>query len=673
MSFSDKIKKSNALSTDDSGWTIGRRIMTLTFGGTIIMVLLGAIAIYAFNTVDGYSEETDQKFVPQWASAHALDQAIRNIDSDFLRFSKNNKEELYEKAIGRFESINSEIDKLNALSEKYELPILDKRIGGLKENVSSYRSNIKAYYEANEKFEGNRIKVVSLSSDLKQTLGDYLGNENATQFKNVADIRANIMDNGRRLWETMVNNEKETWLALFNTYSDAQQKLVEVRNETPEGSERRSALDEALVLLNKSTDRANDMREANDKMLSALDGAEKTLESIKTDVTDLSNIAEKRVQDQSALTLATTNQYLWIIIASAFIAIILAVLFGLYTKGSINKRLKDIISRLNGGAMQVNASAEQLSGASQDLAESSSEQAASLEETTSSLEEISSQIKQTDENTAEGDLAMDEAKKMVQEGVSSMDRMKNAMSDIKESADETSKIIKTIDDIAFQTNLLALNAAVEAARAGEAGKGFAVVAEEVRNLAQRSAEAAKNTSDLIEESQTRTEEGANIVNEVSDKLEQIKNSAGKVDTLMGEISAASGEQATGIEQINSVMSEMDETVQGNASASEETASSAEELTSQAAELNHIVDELGELVGGLDESFQHSSAAEWGSKKEEDGNSRVNQFEQHNDDVATDDGDEPLNSQFESEEDFADDKDGRELIPFDEDEDDFSGF
>ncbi|SMO67385.1 methyl-accepting chemotaxis protein [Gracilimonas mengyeensis] len=267
-----------------------------------------------------------------------------------------------------------------------------------------------------------------------------------------------------------------------------------------------------------------------------------------------------------------------------------------YFSNAINKILMHIITRLNSGSDQVNASSSQLSGSSQELAESTSEQAANLQETTSSLEEMSSQIKQNAGNAREAETAMSEAQPYVANGVEAMKRMSKAMSEIKGASQETSKIIKTIDDIAFQTNLLALNAAVEAARAGEAGKGFAVVAEEVRNLAQRSAEAAKDTSELIQRSQESTDRGTGVALEVSENLEKIEESISQVATLVAEISAASKEQSVGIEQMNSAMAEMDGVVQNNASSSEESASAAEELSSQAHELKTIVDELQELVG-----------------------------------------------------------------------------
>jgi methyl-accepting chemotaxis protein len=278
---------------------------------------------------------------------------------------------------------------------------------------------------------------------------------------------------------------------------------------------------------------------------------------------------------------------------------IVAVIIGFLVVGAlshiitkeIKEALKSISERLQLGAEQVNVAAHQVSSAGQELAQSTSEQAASLQETTSSLEEIASQVKINTENTTLMEQAMRESKEQVTQGVLAMKDLTKAMQEIKSSSLETSKIIKTIDDIAFQTNLLALNAAVEAARAGEAGKGFSVVAEEVRSLAQRSAEAANNTSELILKSQSSSEQGVHIAVAASEYLEQIKNSSSKVDTMISEIAAATKEQATGLGQLTDVMNTMDEAIQINASSSEESASAAEELSSQSEELNSLVYEM----------------------------------------------------------------------------------
>jgi methyl-accepting chemotaxis protein len=197
---------------------------------------------------------------------------------------------------------------------------------------------------------------------------------------------------------------------------------------------------------------------------------------------------------------------------------------------------------------------------------------------------MSSMTKQNAANANEANTLAAAARSGADKGMQAMERMAGAIDDIKKSSDETAKIVKTIDDIAFQTNLLALNAAVEAARAGDAGKGFAVVAEEVRNLAQRSAEAAKNTANLIEGSVKNADGGVLISNEVAQALGEIADGARKVNDLVAEIAAASNEQNQGIAQISTGIAQMDSVTQQNAANAEESASAAEELSAQAQEL-----------------------------------------------------------------------------------------
>jgi methyl-accepting chemotaxis protein len=178
-----------------------------------------------------------------------------------------------------------------------------------------------------------------------------------------------------------------------------------------------------------------------------------------------------------------------------------------------------------------------------------------------------------------------------------MGQLIEAMKEISKSSEETQKIVKTIDEIAFQTNLLALNAAVEAARAGEAGAGFAVVADEVRNLAMRAAEAAKNTSSLIDGSVKRIKDGTGLVDHTNGAFSEVAASSKKIADLVAEINAASTEQSQGIDQINKAVSEMDKVVQQNAATAEESASAAEEMNAQAEQMKAAIGELVGIIGG----------------------------------------------------------------------------
>jgi len=277
-------------------------------------------------------------------------------------------------------------------------------------------------------------------------------------------------------------------------------------------------------------------------------------------------------------------------------SLLIGIVYALVNTRRVVGRLTRIILGIRTGAEQVAAGSGQVSSTSQSLAEASSEQAASLEEASSVLEEMSAMIRQNAENAGQADSLARGANKVADRANKNIRQLTISMDEISTASHDTSKIVKTIDEIAFQTNLLALNAAVEAARAGEAGAGFAVVAGEVRNLAIRSAEAAKNTEELIDSTIKKVEQGAILVKSTNDAFSEVVDSAAKVGVLVSEIAVASQEQSQGIEQVNTTVSEIDKVTQQNAASAEESASASEEMSAQAEQMKDYVSELADLVG-----------------------------------------------------------------------------
>lgn len=310
-------------------------------------------------------------------------------------------------------------------------------------------------------------------------------------------------------------------------------------------------------------------------------------------------IERQSLKGESALSSVSSSveKFRLIILLIGMLAVILSITAAWLITRSITKPIKRFTQMLTEGADQVASAAGQISSASQSLAEGSSEQAASIEETSSALEEMSAMTKQNADHAGEADRLMKASNQSLNQANNSMKDLTVSMDGISKASEETSKIIKTIDEIAFQTNLLALNAAVEAARAGEAGAGFAVVADEVRNLALRAAESARNTSELIEGTVKSISEGSGLVNSTSAAFSEVITSSAKVGELVSEIAAASDDQAQGIKQVNTAVAEMDKVTQQNAATAEESASASEEMNAQAEQIRAMTNQLRSIVEG----------------------------------------------------------------------------
>jgi methyl-accepting chemotaxis protein/methyl-accepting chemotaxis protein-1 (serine sensor receptor) len=321
-------------------------------------------------------------------------------------------------------------------------------------------------------------------------------------------------------------------------------------------------------------------------------------EAIEVRARQFDNLESGRIALAADQARTMVSQSLWMTAVLLF-AVVAVGSVGVQVVRRIARSLRQTITDLSQGSEQTANAASQISTSSHSLAQGASEQAASLEETSASTEEINSMAHSNTENSRRAaDLVTQSGQRFV-EASQSLERLEEAMGRIKNSSDKISKIIKTIDEIAFQTNILALNAAVEAARAGEAGMGFAVVADEVRNLAQRCAQATGDTAALIEEAVANSNDGKAKVDQVAVAIRAVINEANQVKTLVDEVKVGGQEQSRGIEQIAMTISQMQQVTQKTAANAEECASAAQELNALSGNVRVVVKRLTAMVGSGD--------------------------------------------------------------------------
>ncbi|MBQ8567878.1 MAG: hypothetical protein IJ446_01530 [Oscillospiraceae bacterium] len=274
----------------------------------------------------------------------------------------------------------------------------------------------------------------------------------------------------------------------------------------------------------------------------------------------------------------------------------------IYSLRKINRRLSSALSDINIASLRVDSGAVQVSGASQCLSDGAVQQASSIEQLSANIERISYMITSNAKAASEASKGTEKAGEAIMAVNEKFDELVNAMNEIQASSDETKKIIKTIEDIAFRTNILALNAAVEAAKAGKAGKGFAVVADEVKNLAEKSSEAAKSTTGLIENTVEAVNRGNMLLSEAASQMDGVSRSAQSIADVNEKIADSAREAAEAVRQVTAGVELIADVVQTNSATAEETAAASVELSAQSETCKQLISQFNLRTDDIENEY-----------------------------------------------------------------------
>jgi methyl-accepting chemotaxis protein len=595
---------------------LGTKIM-VGFGVMIVIaVALGGLAVVKMKGVVGDSVMLAEEYAPESALASDLERRISRTMYAIQGYSFTGEKKYYEEGAASMALVKETIGKAEELASKAEhLTKLKDQLAGAKLAMTDYEHLMVEAEKNNNEMGKTAVSMRELAKKYMDNCEAFLKSQDTVMAKEIADGAApdklnerlkkinlvnDLIDlgNAARIsnLRARANRDLQVMAEGIKTVFPAIEKKVLELEPLSRSAENKQQLKEIMAAaggykaaMQKYSDIfAEQDRNNAARVTTGGKATEVGRNLMKAAGDQTKDIAEKAA---GALSVASTT-----VLIGLAVAVVIGAVLAIFITRSITGPIRKIIEGLTEGAEEVASASGQVSSAAQSLAEGSSEQAASIEETSASLEEMSSMTKQNADNSQQANGLMGEAKQVVGTANESMGKLTESMAEITKASEETSKIIKTIDEIAFQTNLLALNAAVEAARAGEAGAGFAVVADEVRNLAMRAADAAKNTASLIEGTVKKVKDGSELVGRTNDAFKQVASSSAKAGDLVAEISAASNEQAQGIGQITTAVTELDKVTQQNSANAEESASAAEEMSAQAETMKGMVDELVAIVG-----------------------------------------------------------------------------
>ena len=537
-----------------------------------------------------------QAYVAQVQASHTLDEKmLKELDSQCK------------------ENIAQVMERVGEASKAFDSKLMNL-FAGFKSEYGEWQQNSRLVIE-------NSFEVAEHYKEYKQGLGNIeeLSGRLSAQFENVQQngkVLSAVSDIHRIVNLLEKNANLETSEVLTVNVNEINSKAGNIKAVLADSVSSEAVSVDMQIFngwfekLNQINSLAMDLTEHRQSMISYSETAMASFDSFRGLINNMtealeSNIAAEldrisevtesaHIQSDDMISFITSCMHMSLAAGLILSTAVLVISF-FVCRSIINKLISTIDSMANSSSLVATAAAE-VSSSSQTMAQYGTEQSSGVQQITVSMENVVSQTSENAESARQAYKLAQQVADSSNAGTSAMKQMSNAISDIQRSSEETSRIIKTIDEIAFQTNLLALNAAVEAARAGEAGKGFAVVAEEVRNLAMRSAEAARTTTAMIEESVNNANNGVDIVNRVGEILVEIAEAAHKTTSLVSNISHANTNQEQAISEVKTEISQIEAITQHGAAIAEESASTAEELSSQADAMKEIVAELAVMTG-----------------------------------------------------------------------------
>lgn len=598
----------------NSTMTLGKRI-SIGFGILVFITLvLGILGVYNMRSAATDSANLSEKYAPEALVASDISRTANQIRYDIRAFTMRDNETALANAKKGFIELQKLLTQARELGQKQQLVGLVEQEKIASKGVADYMASVERSEKTFAKKKQLEVALIDNATIFLKNTGDFLASQEE-QLKQEIEDKAdkvkllqryskieeinNIIDIGNAArvggQRAQVKNDVGMLEDAIKRFDNMYKMLAKVKQITskPINIEQLKNVENSAKTYEASLRGfVMVMQETNDEAKIRAKSADEVLKSAEAVVElGLKSVTTISKESTSSLNLASLIMTIGLIVA-----FIISILVAFFIIRSIVKIVVESVKSLAEGTTQVVSASEQISSASVSLAEGASAQASSVEEVSATIEQATASNNQNADNSREANILAQHSNDAAKVGNQRVGDLMVAMEQITASSQKISRIIKTIDEIAFQTNLLALNAAVEAARAGEHGLGFAVVAEEVKNLAERSAGAAKEITVIIEASIDQVKAGTDVANKTKESFTEILNGIKKTSDLIGEIAISAKEQAEGMNQIATAMGSVDQITQQNASASEETAAAAEELNAQAISMLENVSELALLAG-----------------------------------------------------------------------------